>query len=88
MKYLLLFTASLFSSVLTGQMENPVHWSFESRHIEGNEFELTFNAKIDEGWKTYSPFQEYDEDALAPIPTGIYYDEGDHFEAVGKLQEA
>ena len=69
-------------------MENPVHWSFESRHIEGNEFELTFNAKIDEGWKTYSPFQEYDEDALAPIPTGIYYDEGDHFEAVGKLQEA
>ena len=88
MRYLLFFTASLFSSVLLGQIENPVHWSFESRHIEGNEFELIFKAKIDDGWKTYSPFQEYGEDDIAPIPTGIYYDEGDHFEAVGKLGEA
>lgn len=88
MRYWLLPVAFLFSTLLFGQIENPVHWSFESRHIEGDEFELTFKAKIDEGWKTYSPFQEYGEDAIAPIPIGIYYEEGGHFEAVGKLVEA
>lgn len=89
MKYLLLlFTASLFSPALFGQMEDPVHWSFESRHIGGEEYELVFKAKIDEGWKTYSPFQEYGPDAIAPIPTGIYFDEGEHFKTIGNLREA
>ncbi|MCO6488837.1 MAG: thioredoxin family protein [Phaeodactylibacter sp.] len=88
MKYLLLFLTAFISAPLFAQVENPVHWSFESRHIEGDEFELVFKAKIDDGWKTYSPYQEYDEDAIAPIPIGIFYDEGDHFETIGKLQEA
>ncbi|MCB0583736.1 MAG: thioredoxin family protein [Phaeodactylibacter sp.] len=88
MKYLVLLASLMFSPALFGQIQDPVHWVFESRHIKGNEFELTFKAKIDDGWKTYSPFQEYGEDAIAPIPTGIYYDEGTHFEAVGKLMES
>ncbi len=88
MRYLLLFPAFFFSAALFGQIEDPVHWSFESRHINGNEYELVFKAGIDEGWKTYSPFQEYGEDAIAPIPTGIYFEEGAHFETAGKLGES
>ncbi|MCB0546338.1 MAG: thioredoxin family protein [Phaeodactylibacter sp.] len=88
MKYFLFFVAALFSTLAFGQINDPVHWSFESRHIKGDEFELTFKAKIDDGWKTYSPFQEYGEDAIAPIPTGIYYEEGDHFTILGKLEES
>lgn len=88
MRYLLLFLTAFVFVPLFGQMEDPVRWSFESRHIAGDEFELIFKAKIEDGWKTYSPFQEYGEDVLAPVPTGIYFDEGAHFTTIGKLTES
>ncbi len=88
MRYLLLFLTAFVFAPLFGQMEEPVRWSFESRHIEGDEFEFIFKAKIEDGWKTYSPYQEYGEDVLGPVPAGIYFDEGGHFTTIGKLTES
>jgi len=73
---------------LFGQIEDPIRWTFEYETVSDTEVELVFKANIEDGWKTYSPFQEYDENAIAPVPIGIFFDEGDHFEKAGKLQES
>jgi thiol:disulfide interchange protein DsbD len=56
--------------------------------INDTEADLIFKATIEDGWKTYSPYQEYDEDAIAPVPIGIFFDEADSFEKAGKLKES
>ncbi len=88
MRYLLLFGLFLFGSTLFGQMADPVKWSFDSKALGGGEYELTFRAKVEDRWKIYSVYQDYDEDALAPIPTSFYFDEGAHFELLGKVKES
>lgn len=87
-KTLLLLPILFLASLLTGQVETPVTWSFEAKPAGDNTYDLVFKAKIADGWKTYSPFQSYGDDVFGPVPTGIYFDEGDHFETVGKLKES
>ncbi|MCB9273813.1 MAG: thioredoxin family protein [Lewinellaceae bacterium] len=84
--FLLVFSLTVFS--LFGQMANPAHWSFTSKQVSDTEFDLIFKAKIDEGWKTYSPYQKYGDDVIAPTPTGFYFDEGDHFATQGDITES
>jgi thiol:disulfide interchange protein DsbD len=89
MKHYLLLSSLLFCFFgAFAQMENPVTWTFESKMVSETEAELTFKAKIETGWKTYSPNQSYGPEAIAPVPTGVYFDEGDHFKAVGKIKES
>ncbi|HKK78170.1 MAG TPA: protein-disulfide reductase DsbD domain-containing protein, partial [Phaeodactylibacter sp.] len=89
MKHYLLLSSLLFFFVgAFAQMENPVTWSFESKMVSDTEAELVFKAKIEEGWKTYSPNQSYGDDVFGPVPTGIFFDEGGHFEEAGGLQES
>ncbi len=89
MKKLLLLLPLLSGfSLLFGQVESPVTWSFEAQHVQGDEFDLVFKAKIKAGWKTYSPYQAYGDDAMGPVPTGVYFDEGAHFSQQGKLKES
>ncbi len=69
-----------FSQILT-----PVKWQMNSQQVGDNEFELVFTAKIDEGWKIYSQYLESDD---GPIPTSFNFEEGDHYEMIGKIEEA
>lgn len=69
-------------------MDNPITWRFEHKMVSGNEVELIFTADIAPGWKTYSSVQEYGEDDLGPVPTGVYFDAGEHYQTVGALQES
>jgi len=87
-KTLLLLPILFLASLLMGQVETPVTWSFEAKPAGENTYDLVFKANIADGWKTYSPFQSYGDDVFGPVPTGIYFDEGDHFETVGKLKES
>ncbi|MEQ8705657.1 MAG: cytochrome c biogenesis protein CcdA [Phaeodactylibacter sp.] len=87
-KTLLLLPILFLVSLLTAQVETPVIWSFEAKPVGNDTYDLVFKAKIAEGWKTYSPFQSYGDDVFGPVPTGIYFDEGDHFATTGKLQES
>ena len=90
MKNLLTLLFFLLCSQLqiSAQIENPVTWSYDYQMVSDTEVDLIFKAKIEPGWKTYSPFQEYDEDAIAPVPIGIYFDEGSHFSTSGALKES
>jgi len=73
------------SFVAFGQILEPVKWTMEQKHIAGDEFELVFKAKIEDGWKVYSQYLESDD---GPIRTSFNFDKGDHFELVGKTEEA
>jgi len=63
----------------------PVKWSYQSKHVSGDEFDLIFTAKMDDNWTIYS--QHIDDDVLGPIPTSFDFDPGDHFERVGEVDE-
>ncbi|MFT5762814.1 MAG: thiol:disulfide interchange protein [Saprospiraceae bacterium] len=67
------------------QILKPVKWTWEAKHIEGNEFELIYTAKIDDGWSIYSQYLESDE---GPVRTSFEYDEGNHYTLVGKNEES
>lgn len=77
----------LFLSTILGldaQIFTPVKWSDDTKALENDEFELIFTASIDDNWWIYSQFLEGD----GPIPTSITFDEGSHFEVIGKAVES
>jgi hypothetical protein len=83
MRYLSILILSLFLSNLQAQMPIPVKWSQETEQVSDTEYDLIFTATIDEGWNIYSQFVEEG----GPIPTGLFFEEGPHFELVGKAKE-
>ena len=88
MKNFLFFFSLLLTSSLFGQMHDPLSWSFDYKVVNDTEVDLIFNVDIEDGWKTYSPYQEYGEDDIAPVPIGIYFDEDAHYTKAGKLKES
>jgi len=84
MKYFLPLLFLLFSGVLFAQNYNPVEWSYESKQISKDEFELIFTAQIAEGWTVYSQYI----DEGGPVPTSIWYDTEGVIETIGKAEES
>lgn len=85
MKFLLSFFVTLgvlFPSF--GQILNPVSWSYSATHVEGDQYDLVFKAKIDKGWAIYS---QNIEDG-GPIPTDFVFEEGANFERIGNVEES
>lgn len=64
-----------------------VIWLFEVKFVGDNIYDLVFKVKIVDGWKIYFFFQFYGDDVFGLVFIGIYFDEGDYFEIVGKLKE-
>lgn len=85
MKKLWLLCLWLISFSLEAQILNPVSWSNTYKQVSDTEFDLIFTAKIDEGWTVYSQFLESED---GPVATKFYFDEGSHFELVGKTKES
>ena len=79
----ILITLLFFSSFASAQILNPVKWTSYIKHLEGENYEITFTGKIDEGWSTYSQKSSFD----GPIPTSLNFDEGSHFSLDGEATE-
>ncbi len=62
---------------------NPVSWSFTSKKLSEQEYELIFKADLQPGWSMYSQHTS-DE---GPVPTAFYFTESDHYELVGEVSE-
>ena len=75
---------SLLLLVITmnAQVHDPVSWTFNSKHISGDEYMLTYQAKIDAPWTVYSQFTSEG----GPVPTSINY-ETEGFDKVGVASE-
>ncbi len=73
----------LFATSLLAQ--NPLHWTFTSKAVGNGQYDLVMSCKVDDGWYTYSQFQEKEDEG--PIPTEIALQEGPHFKVLGKAVE-
>ena len=74
-----------FTNISYTQILEPVKWATEYKQVSDTEFDLIYTAKIDDKWSIYSQYLEGDD---GPIPTSFTYDEGDHFNLVGKNEES
>ena len=84
MRAILLSMVLLMSLSLQAQIFEPVKWEMSSKHVNGDEFELVFVAKMDDKWSIYS---QHTEDN-GPIPTSFSFETGDHFTRIGEVEES
>ena len=78
LSYFFLFFCLLFSTNIDAQ--NPVKWDFAAKKIQDVEYEITFTAKVDQGWSIYSQHT----DPSGPIPTAFIFEENTNLEFIGK----
>jgi thiol:disulfide interchange protein len=82
---------SIFALILTFgfnvliAQEQPVHWKFNTKKISDCEYDLQFNATIDEPWHMYS-LNKMGEDG--PNPTVFLFTKSTDYELVGKMQQS
>src|SRR4030095_9545190 len=75
----------LYSQSLFAQYSNPhVSWSFSSKKITDDQFDLLFTASIQEGFHLYSQFIGEG----GPIPTSFTFDKSDSYKFFGKVKES
>ncbi len=77
-----LVAISLVSYFANAQVEDPVSWKFSSKQIEGQKYEVVFEASVDMGWHLYSS----DLPDGGPIPTTFIFTEDDRFDLVGDIK--
>ncbi len=77
---LFLFLALILTT--NAQILQPVKWSFESKQINNEEFELILKASMDKGWHIYG----IDIPEGGPIPTSFKFTPSTDYEMTGKLE--
>lgn len=71
MKKALFFLTIVFTAaVASAQVANPVSWTFSSKKISNNLYEVQMIANIQNGWHVYS--QSQPKDAIA-VPTSFQF---------------
>lgn len=83
--FLLLTSVSTQLSAQGSKIFNPVKWKTDYKQINDQEFNLIFEATIDDGWSIYSQYLESDD---GPVRTSFEYDAGTHFSLEGKNEES
>lgn len=73
---------------VSAQVFDPVKWSYSSVKINDNEAELTFIAKIDEGWSMYSQHIPQDNPNGAPVPTSFKFVKSSDYSLMGSVSES
>jgi thiol:disulfide interchange protein DsbD len=81
-RILLLLTCCAFS-VLSAQ--NHVSWTYSTKDAGNCQVDLIYSGVIEDGWYTYSQFQESSD---GPLPTEFTFEEGPHYKLVGKAKES
>lgn len=66
------------------QVLEPVKWTYATEKLGENEYEITFNASIEDQWYVYSSTVAED----GPIPTSIFLDENEAVASVGEIVES
>lgn len=83
MRILLSALFILFISTTAFAQLEPVTWTFEASKVNDNEYEVVFQADIENGWSVYSQFTDPEK---GPVPTSFEYDT--EVELIGKGKEA
>ena len=86
MKKTLLFLFVVFSAAIaSAQIANPVSWTFSSKKISDNVYELQLTANIQNGWHLYAQAQP--KDAIA-VPTTFEFTKNPLVQLDGSVKEA
>jgi thiol:disulfide interchange protein len=65
-----------------GQIQDPVGWKFSAKQLDGQKYEVLFEASIDMGWHLYST----DNPEGGPIPTSFIFNENNNYKLIGKAK--
>lgn len=85
MKQLILsFLILTIGFTASGQVLNPVKWTFEIEKIAGDDYKLKYIAKVDKGWTVYSQYTSDD----GPVPTSVNYEAMEGIQLIGKASES
>lgn len=76
-----LFLFLVFVFTANAQVLKPVKWSFDTKKISKEEFDLVLKAEIDKNWHIYST----DTVEKGPIPTSFKFNPSGDYELAGKL---
>jgi hypothetical protein len=86
MKRLSLFIAiAVVAGSASAQIANPVSWTFTSKKVSENVYEVQMTANIQAGWHLYSQTQP--KDAIAQ-PTSFSFNKNPLVEMDGKVKES
>ncbi len=80
--FLLILLTGFFSNA---QIQKPVEWETEVKKLSETEYQLVFNAFIEENWHLYS--QNLPEGGALPT-VFIFENSGDQYELVGETKES
>lgn len=84
MKKIIFILLALFSVQLLSAQENPVTWTFSSKKLSADQYEVQFVATIQPGWHLYS--QQQPKDAIAE-PTAFSFVKNPFINLEGKVKE-
>ena len=84
MKKLVFILFSVFITGVAFAQLNPVSWTFSSKKIGDNVYELQMTATIQKGWHLFS--QKQPEDAIA-APTSFSFNKNPLLDFDGKVKE-
>lgn len=84
MKRLLFLLAGIFLLIFSAsaQIENPVSWTYTTKQVSPNEYDLIFKATIENPWHLYSQ-----DIPMAPPATTFKFDKDSAFTLLGKVAE-
>lgn len=83
-KFFFIIFSFFLVGFLSAQTLNPVSWSFNSKKITENLYEIQMTATVQQGWHVYS--QNQPKDAIAQ-PTTIVFNKNPLLELDGKVKE-
>ena len=83
-KFFFLLLVTFVSAFAMAQTANPVSWTFTSKKVNDNVYEVQMVANIQNGWHLYS--QNQPKDAIA-IPTAFSFNKNPLVELDGKVKE-
>jgi thiol:disulfide interchange protein DsbD len=73
------------AAVASAQIASPVNWTFTSKKISDNVYEVQMTANIQNGWHLYSQTQP--KDAIA-VPTSFQFSNNPLIQLDGNVKEA
>lgn len=83
-KVLLLALLAVFSTFASAQVPSPVSWTFSSKKLSDNVYEVHLTATLLSGWHLYS--QNQPKDAIA-MPTTFNFSKNPLLQFDGKVKE-
>lgn len=84
MKYVFSILFLTFASLSFAQTNNTTSWTFESKKTAPNEYTITINGTVKDGWYVYSQYLESDD---GPIRTEVIVEDMEGIELIGKAEE-